>query len=310
MSERMRLAVVVGAGGLLGSVLVRLSPPGQIVTPVRGVDWSNDSAPDHVLRAIADAVPPEVPFALYWCAGAGVIGSNAEVLDRETRVLERVLGGLPASSRPVVFLASSAGGVYGESTSSPLDELSSIRPLSAYGHNKLRQESIVRDWATDRRARAIVARISTLYGPGQSMSKNQGLISHLCRSVVTRQPVSIFVPLDTVRDYLYVDDMASMASAVTHRVATEPAGTIATKIFASSRSISIGGVLSEVRRVCPKAPPVVLGSSPNRSAHGSTLSYRSCTWPEYDRRPITPLPVGIAATYRSIARRFALSGDS
>ena len=310
MTDRMRVAVVVGAGGLLGSVLVRLSPPGQTVTPVRGVDWSNDGASDHVLRTIADAVPPNVPFALYWCAGAGVIGSNPDVLDRETRVLERVLHGLAADARPVVFLASSAGGVYGASSSTPLDEVSPTGPLSDYGHNKLRQEAILRDWATDRGARAIVARISTLYGPGQSMSKNQGLISHLCRSVVTRQPVSIFVPLDTVRDYLYVDDMASMASAVTHRVATEPPGTVATKIFASSRSISIGGVLSEVRRVCPKAPPVVLGSSPNRSAYGATLSYRSCIWPEYDRRPITPLPVGIAATYRSIARRFALSGEA
>ena len=54
----------------------------------------------------------------------------------------------------------------------------------------------------------MIGRFSNLYGPGQNLGKLQGLISRLALSAVTRQPINIFVPLDTIRDYVYVDDAA------------------------------------------------------------------------------------------------------
>jgi len=48
----------------------------------------------------------------------------------------------------------------------------------------------------------MVGRMSNLYGPGQNLKKVQGLISQMCLRVLTRQPLVLYVPLDTIRDYL------------------------------------------------------------------------------------------------------------
>jgi UDP-glucose 4-epimerase len=244
-------------------------------------------------------------LAIVWSAGAGVIGTGESELRRETQLFATMLDSVATGADVSVLLASSAGGVYAASPDVPITERSEPMPLSEYGHNKLRQEALLHDWVERRGARGVVARLSTLYGPGQSLGKNQGLVSHLCRSVVTQQPISIFVSLDTLRDYLFVDDAAHLVVAAVERSFDEPPPSVVTKLIASAQSISIGGVLAEVQRVCPKPPRTVLGSSPNRAAHGSTLSFRSCVWTEIDRRMLTTLPAGIAATHRSIGRDIA-----
>jgi UDP-glucose 4-epimerase len=309
MTDR-RPVLVIGAGGLLGSALMRISGPASEVTPCRGVEWPSDRAPDQLAEVVRNFTERGGQLAIVWSAGAGVIGTSESELRRETQLFATMLDAIAESADVSVLLASSAGGVYAASPDVPITERSEPMPLSEYGHNKLRQEALLRDWVGRRGARGVAARLSTLYGPGQSLGKNQGLLSHLCRSVVTQQPVSIFVSLDTLRDYLFVDDAAHMVVAAVERSFDDPAPSVVTKVIASAQSISIGGVLAEVRRVCPKPPRTVLGTSPNRAAHGSTLNFRSCVWTEIDRRTLTTLPVGIAATYRSIGREIAAPRSS
>lgn len=304
MTDR-RPVLVVGAGGLLGSALVRISGPASGVTPCRGVEWATERAPDQLAGVVRDFTERRGELAIVWSAGAGVIGTGESELRRETQLFETMLDAVAGGADVSVLLASSAGGVYAASPDVPITERSEPMPLSEYGHNKLRQEALLRDWVRSRGARGVAAQLSTLYGSGQSLGKNQGLLSHLCRSVVTQQPVSIFVSLDTLRDYLFVDDAAHMVAAAVERSFDEPPPSVVTKVIASAQSISIGGVLAEVRRVCPKPPRTVLGSSPNRAAHGSTLSFRSVVWTEIDRRTLTTLPAGIAAIHRSIGRDIA-----
>ena len=75
-------------------------------------------------------------------------------------------------------------------------------------------------------ATALVARLSTLYGPGQSRGKPQGLIAHIARGVVRNQPVRIYVPLDTVRDYLAADDAAAATELIVHTENTDTANSL------------------------------------------------------------------------------------
>ena len=110
------------------------------------------------------------PWALAWCAGAGVVATGEEALATEVRVFERVTAALAASVTPddagVVFLASSAGGLYAGSTPAPFDERTAPRPLVAYGRAKLAMESAVERLAADTGLRAVLGRLSNVYGPG------------------------------------------------------------------------------------------------------------------------------------------------
>ena len=121
-----------------------------------------------------------------------------------TGITEALCG--PERSRGALFLASSAGGVYAGVGTPPFREDSPVAPLAPYGWNKLEQESLARQWSTETGTPLLVGRLSNLYGPGQNLSKAQGLITQMCLRVVARQPLVLYVPLDTIRDYLFAED--------------------------------------------------------------------------------------------------------
>ncbi len=136
------------------------------------------------------------------------LAAHAGFLDRLSARLA-----VPSAPRGALFLASSAGGVYAGAAGSPFTELTETRATSPYGEAKLAAEGLVEDFARRTGTATVVGRIANLYGPGQDMSKPQGLISQLCLNQLRRRPISIYVSLDTARDYLYVDDCAAMVLA-------------------------------------------------------------------------------------------------
>ena len=64
-----------------------------------------------------------------------------------------------------------------------------------------------------------------------------------------------------------------------------------------------GVATREMRRLFKKAPKIVIGSSAAAAFQVRDLSLRSVVWPWLDRRPITPLPVGMHATAADLGRR-------
>jgi UDP-glucose 4-epimerase len=156
----------------------------------------------------------------------------------------------------------------------------------------------------------VIGRITNLYGPGQNLSKPQGLISHLCQAQLTRQPISVYVSLDTIRDYLFVDDCADMIRLAldgAHR-ATDGGGVALVKIFGSHQPVTIGTLIGECRRVFKRPLRVVLGTSSTARYQASDLRIRSIVWPELDHRAMTSLPAGIAATADELFRTVQLAG--
>lgn len=298
---------ILGAGGLLGSSLAQLSSNRFEVFDASPIDWSSSAAGeaiDQEARRFAD-LTGDRPGYVAWCAGVGVVGSQSEALERETRSFESLLSALPSTCS--LFLASSAGGVFGSRAGGPICESSPASPMSEYGENKLRQEALAARWAAESGGRTVVGRIANLYGPGQSLDKPQGLISQACFATLTRRHVNIFVPLDTVRDYIYVDDAAAMIADLLIAGGGGSPGTTLMKIVASSQSISIGGLIGEIRRVLGRPPSVMAIPSGHRRYQGSVLSFRSQVLRSLDRRALTPLPVGIAATADGLRRQLMRS---
>ena len=302
------VTLIVGAGGLLGSGLRRhlRERRRRLVVPDR-VEWSDASAAVRVLARSAAQLLAEAgdgPWRIAWCAGAGVTATPQDVLDRELAVIRGFLEALDAMLTPAqreagtFFLASSAGGVYAGGANPPFTELSPVQPLAPYGRAKLVSERLVTQFAQESGVSAVIGRISNLYGPGQNLAKPQGLISVLCRAHVMGQPSLIYVPLDTIRDYLFVDDAAAMVAAALDgaRDHTRPEARTIIKILATQRSTSIGALLGECRRVFGRKPRVVLGASPVAKFQSLDLRMRSVVWTELDDLAPTTLATGVHRT--------------
>jgi len=305
------LTWVIGAGGLLGRSLENaLDTP--LWHPDVPIAWSAPGAgaielchqADEFLRAARGR-----PWTVAWCAGAGVTGSSADALELELAALRETLDALAAAARGrdgAFFFASSAGGVYAGVGAPPYDESSPVRPLAAYGQAKLDGEELVAAWSQRTGTPSLIGRIANLYGPGQNLGKGQGLISQICRTHLTGQPLPIYVSLDTLRDYLFAPDCANLIVAGLERLRQEDSSTrplVVTKILASQRAITIGAVLGEMRRIFKRSPRIVLGESGVAAMQAKDLSLRSRVWTEVDRRALTPLPAGIAATAADLQRQ-------
>lgn len=311
---------VVGAGGLLGRhVVTKLATRDREVVTAK-VHWADPAeAFDALERGYADLLDRAGggPWNIAWCAGAGVVSSSAEALEQDAAVFTDFVRHLAedpeACSSGAFFLASSAGGVYAGSPSAPpYTEDSEPHPLAPYGWTKLTKEAELAAVARETGMAAFIGRIANLYGPGQNIDKPQGLVSHLCRAHFTGQPLSIYVPLDTLRDYLMVGDCADMVAAGLDGVRDVVAGgdPVIIKILASGRGTSVGALIAETTRVLRKRPRIELVSNANSALQARDLRLKSVRWPELDRYARTTLPAGIAATAEDIEHRLRLAGHT
>ena len=306
------LTWVIGRGGLLGHSLEAAFEPELLWRSPEPIAWLAPRAGaldlrhqvGEFLRAAGDR-----PWSVAWCAGAGVTGSSGQALQLELAALRETLDALASARRGsagAFFFASSAGGVYAGVGAPPYDESSPVRPLGAYGQAKLDAEALVAAWSHRTGTPSLIGRIANLYGPGQNLAKGQGLISQICRGHLTGQPLSIYVSLDTLRDYFFAPDCADLIvdglARLRQEQPTSRPGAV-TKILASQRAITIGTVIGEMRRIFKRSPRIVLGASPISALQPRDLSLRSRVWPDLDRRTLTPLPAGVAATAADLQRK-------
>jgi UDP-glucose 4-epimerase len=308
------LTWVIGGSGLLGQHVQAAA-----ARPFRGpsVPWSDREATKSALRQgiqrLLRAADGDT-WDIAWCAGAGVVGSSREHFETERAVFASFLDDLADLAEPAagdrvgaVFFASSAGGVYAGSSGPPFTESSDPRARSAYGEAKLAMEAALADFAETAQTPCLVGRIGNLYGPGQNLDKAQGLVSQICRTHLTGQPLLLYVPLDTMRDYIFAPDCAAMIVAglagLREQVAGQrDGGRVVTKIMASGRSTTIAGLLGESARLFRRRPRVVVGASAAATGQVHDLRLHSIRWPELDRLTRTPLPVGLAATATDVGR--------
>jgi UDP-glucose 4-epimerase len=305
---------VIGARGLLGASLVDAltADPRWAPVAVDPLPWSTPDEP--VMRRAArtgaerllEAGRAAGAWAVMWCAGAAVTGSTREQLEHELQQLEAVLdeiaGAATAAPAPggALFYSSSAGGVYAGAARPPFTEATQPRPLAPYGEAKLRAEALVQAFGGRAGVSTLIGRIANLYGPGQAVGKPQGLITQLARANLSPTPASIYVPLETVRDYLYADDCAGLVRDAAARLLGLPAGTQVTKILASGQPVTISALLGHFTALGKGRPHVMLGLSPLAGYQAVDLRLESVVWPDLDARDTMPLPAGIHITAQAL----------
>lgn len=279
---------VIGAGGLLGGALLRQFPDSFVGQPVQ---WSD---PLHSVLDLQRNLEQfrelvghgQQPWTIIWAAGHATVSSSAESCATELQVFTQFMDSVasnPPAGRGTFFLTSSAGGVYAGSVGAPFTADSAVNPMSEYGRLKRAQEEYARSITG---IRVIIGRISNLYGPGQDLTKLQGLVSRLVTAGLDKQTVNIFVPLDTLRDFIYVEDAAATVASVI----TDPAAPNLL-VIASGEPKSLGTVIAQVQDVLRIKIPIAYGV--HSSSAGQSADLRLT--PTVPNPKSTPFPVGVKA---------------
>ena len=308
------LTWTIGAGGLIGSAI-----HAQAKNPFHAsvIPWADSEA---ALRALAlnltdfKAQSASGPWTIIWAAGAATVASSESETSKETLVIKGFLELLRAEQplgRGVFFLVSSAGGVFAGAKNPPFDETSKPNPISPYGYAKLANEQLAQEILIYT-CQVVIGRFSNIYGPGQKLTKLQGLISRLALSAVTKVPINIFVPLSTVRDYIYVEDAVAAAHAwinAAHAGAdtsTRAQSNSAVKLIAAGQGTSIGQLIRITQDVSHRKVPIAMGSHPSSTVQAADLRFTPSI-PPGDTLPATSMPVGVKHVVDSILRQLQQS---
>jgi len=107
----------------------------------------------------------------------------------------------------------------------------------------------------------------------------------------------LYVPLDTIRDYLFSHDAGRLIADGLDRLRLEAARTSTTpavvKIIASNRPTTVATVLAQFRWITKRPASVIVAASPNAQRQARDLRMTSAVWPELDRHPVTTLSEGM-----------------
>lgn len=313
----MTIAWVIGGNGLLGSSLLRvLRRTGiNLFTPAEPFRWDNEPELTRQLKAavkyFASFVSTEMSWEIYWAAGMGTMSSTEHELAVETKVLTTLLNLVESEPKLIeakgcFVFASSAGAIYAGRTDESINENTPAAPTTPYAHAKLRQESLISAVSSaNSRITALIARISTLYGPGQAAGKQQGLITQIARRILRNQPIQIYVPLDTIRDYISADDAAAVMVA-TLRLINGKAG-VFTKIIASEQPTTIAEIVSIYKRIARRTPRIFTSANKLSGIYSRRIQFHSIAILPNEQIPRTSLLIGISQVMAAERSAYAQS---
>lgn len=300
----MKVVWILGSGGLLGTAIKKyLDTTGnQIFEPAERFCWEQRNQLyaqlESAVKAFSDKITPNVCWTIYWAAGIGTMGSKEPDLASESEVLAKLLGliknqeSLSTSSGSIIF-ASSAGAIYAGATDNVITESTIVAPTTPYAHEKLKQECLLSSFAkTSKNTSVLLARISTLYGVGQAEGKRQGLFAEIARRILRNQPIQIYVPFDTIRDYISSDEAAAKIVVTADALTAKSDAHI--KIIASEQPTTIAEIIMTFKRVSRRTPRVIVGSNKMTNLYSRQIQFKSITLLPQKHFNKTNLMVGIS----------------
>ena len=212
--------------------------------------------------------------------------------DQFTTLLQGLESVRPA---PRVVLLSSGGTVYDPAEQPPYREDSPIRATTAYARAKVELERALLGSDLPN-GRKVVVRAANAYGPGQPARRGQGVIAYWLNAVRRGDPPVLLGDRETVRDYVYIEDLVDALITVHESSAAVPP----VLNVGSGRSTSLGE-LSEIVLAAVGDPKLTFEHRPARSFDRPStwldiqLAGRTLGW-----QPTTPMADGVASAWRHL----------
>ena len=307
------VSLVTGASGLLGSALLTsLSREGERVVAVGrrrseieldGVTWVEADL-DTCTSWSEWLKDVDVVYHLAW-SSLPHTASAAPAADASTNVVGtvRLLESLRDKPGTRFVFASSGGTVYGPPIHLPISENHPTRPISAYGVSKLAVERYLDFFAEAHGLDPVSMRIANLFGPNQDVSRQFGAIATFSANALIGKPIRIFGDGGTVRDYVFVSDVADAlitAGQTRHISRALNVGT--------GQGRSLTEILDLVRSLTGRPIDIQYSEARNFDVRYSVLDVSRAA-AELNWRSRTSFEMGVAATFEGVRRRLSDSAS-
>ena len=223
----MRLLIIGGAGFIGSYVVDQCAASGDDVT-VFGRSPEKYRAPrpdvEYITGDIDEAgrisrLSRDVDAVIHLASATVPSTSAADpVFDIQKNLIStvRMLEGITSESGARLIFASSGGAIYGNPRSSPTAESCPTNPISSYGVVKLAIERYIDTFSISRGLRSVILRPSNPFGPRQGHLGVQGLVATALDCALKGTPITIYGDGSTVRDYIYVADLADLIVRAIH----------------------------------------------------------------------------------------------
>ncbi len=225
--RRENLTLVIGYGFIGSRVTDELLSAGEDLTVLTRSRPENEGDPrlpsDRFL--VGDAGDPQTLMTalegvdrIVYAAGGLLPAASERDPERDEDLTLTPLRNLLAAMRDrpearLLYL-SSGGTVYGDPEHVPVSEDEPTHPHAVYGRLHLRCEEEILAAQRERGLRARILRCSTVYGEGQRPDRGQGVITTFLSRIERGEPIEVFGDDTTIRDYLYVGDLARIVNAL------------------------------------------------------------------------------------------------
>lgn len=120
-----------------------------------------------------------------------------------------------AKVRKIVFI-SSGGTVYGVPKHVPLREDHPTDPLTSYGITKLAIEKYLHLFKHLHNIHPTILRVANPYGARQRVNSGQGVVGTFLYQALHSNPIQIWGDGSSIRDYIYVSDVAAAFAKAIH----------------------------------------------------------------------------------------------
>ena len=217
----MKQTCVIGGSGFIGVHLVeallaqarQVTVVGRTPTPVRKLPHDvkyvcGDYGEKHFLTHLLKDTDEIVDLAYSTVPGTSFESPVEDILTNlpsAVRLLDVV------SNSPVrkMVIVSSGGTVYGQAHAIPISEDHVTNPISPYGVTKLAIEKYALLYKELKGLPVVGVRPSNAFGAHQRPFSGQGLIATAIASILEDKEIMLYGDPGTVRDYVYVSDVAA-----------------------------------------------------------------------------------------------------
>jgi len=173
--------------------------------------------------------------------------SNQDLIyDIETNVLGNIRFLNEVIKHPIKkFVFSSSGGtIYGNPKVLPIAESAPNNPISSYAITKLIIEKYLNYYNYHYGLDYASLRYSNVYGIGQNPKGMLGAITVFLTSLVKGEPITVFGDGNTIRDYVYIDDIVRANLLVAEGKASEHIFNVGTGV-----GVSINELIGSIEQV-------------------------------------------------------------
>jgi UDP-glucose 4-epimerase len=295
---------VVGGAGFIGSHLVELlatdsvsvlviddlSHPCGVLLPIEVELVEADAGSPPAAEALARFRPQAL---VHLAAKGGVNRALRDPGEHVRRVLASSVACFEAAAQAgceALIIASSGGAVYGDATQLPASEELAPAPRSAYGAEKLCEETYL--WTYRQRGlRTVALRYGNVYGPRQDGTGEAGVVAISSTRLTQGLRPVIYGDGSQTRDFVYVADVAAATRAALLSSASGPVN-IGTGRETSVREVVDGLIRAAAAQVTPDFQPARAGEVA-RACLDAGRAERWLGW-----KPQTPLAEGLVLTHR------------